>query len=66
MFDPQANLQQPCIVVAAAGQLDTDRQTVRPMPGGQGQAGHRELRPRRVEDGGAGVGKSPRRLPRRR
>ena len=40
VFDPEARLQQPRILVAAADQLDADRQPIRPMSGRQGQAGH--------------------------
>ena len=53
-LDPQPDIEQPCIVVAAADQLDADRQPVRPLAGRQGQARHVEHGPQRVENRRAG------------
>ena len=58
-LDPQSDIEQPCIVVAASDQLDADRQPVRPRAGRQCQARHVKHGPQRVEHRRAGRAAAP-------
>ena len=55
-LDPEPEIEEAPVVMTAADQLDADRQSVRPLPGGQGQARHVEQCPQPVEDRRAGAG----------
>ena len=62
MLDPEPDIEEASVVMTPADQLDADRQSVRPLAGGQGQARHVEQCPQPVEDRIARRGEPLRRL----